>query len=179
MARSHGNVDASEAAVMADMPNPGQPAKKQKKGSKSIAAAAVAEVDSVVTDQLTDQLVSPEDRQTVITDKRKKKQAKKPEEEDLAEPTSVLGTDVANAPWANEIVASVVETEVVEEPNGAAVKIKQKKSKRKMGENGNGIQKQDVRVTIPQDAKEALALLGFAAAQPASKQKKKKAAKKA
>ncbi len=177
MAHSHGDVAASEAAVMSDMNSPEQPAKKRKTGNKSTAAAAAAETDSAV---VTDQLVSPEDIQTVIKDKRKKKQAKKQEEEDLAEPTSVLGTDVADAPWANEIVSPVPPTEGVGEPNGAAVmKKKQKKSSRKEGENGKGVQKQDVSVTVPQDAKAVLALLGFAAAQPASKQKKKKAAKKA
>ena len=160
---------------MADMNSPEQPAQKAKKGNKSTAAAAaaaaVAETGPAV---VTDQMVSPEDRQAVIKDKRKKKQAKKQEEENLDEPTSVLGTDVADAPWANEIVSPVQYTEAAGEPNGAAVKKKeQKKSKRK------GVQKQDVSVTVPQDAKEALALLGFAAAQPASKQKKKKAAKKA
>ncbi len=173
MAHSHGNVAASEAAVMSDMNSSQQPAKKRKNGNNS--AAAAAETDSAV---VTDQLVPTEDRQAVTKDKRKKKQAKK-QEEDLAEPTSVLGTDLADAPWANEIVSPVLDTEVVEEPNGAAVKKKQKKSKRKEGENGKGTQKQAVGVTIPQDAKEALALLGFAAAQPASKQKKKKAGKKA
>ena len=175
MADSHGDVAASEAAVMADMDSTEQPAKKRKKGSKATAAAAAAEVDSAV---VADQMVPTEDRQAVIKDKRKKKQAKK-QEEDLAEPTSVLGTDLADAPWANEIVSPVLNTEAAEQPNGAAVKKKQKKSKRKEGENGKGVQKQDVGVTIPQDAKEALALLGFAAAQPASKQKKKQAAKKA
>ena len=171
MAQSHGHVAASEAAVMSDVKNSEQLAKKRKKGSKSVAAAA--ETDSAV---LTDHLVPSEESQA---DKRKKKQAKK-QEADLAEPTSVLGTDVADAPWANEIVSNVLHTEGVGEPNGAAVKEKkQKKSKRKEGENGKGVQEQDVRVTIPQDAKKALALLGFAAAQPASTQKKKKAAKKA
>jgi len=174
MARSHEDVAASEAAVVSDMNSPEQPAKKRKKGNKSTAAADPAVV--------TDQLVPTEDRQAVIKDKKKKKQAKKQEEEDvrtlLSEPTSVLGTDVADAPWANEIVPTVLHTEGVGEPDGAAVKKKkQKQSKRKEGENGKGIQKQDARVTVPQDAKEALALLGFAAAQPASKQKKKKAAK--
>ena len=174
MAQSHGDVAASEAAVMSDMKNSEQLAKKRKKGSKSIAAAA--ESDSAV---LTDQLVPSEESQAVIKDKRKKKQAKK-QEADPAEPTTLLGTDVADAPWANEIVSNELHTEGVGEPNGAAVKEKkQKKSKRKEGENGKEVQEQDVRVTIPQDAKEALALLGFAAAQPASTQKKKKAAKKA
>ncbi|DBA71481.1 TPA: hypothetical protein ACH3X2_011275 [Trebouxia sp. C0005] len=90
----------------------------------------------------------------------------------------MLGTDVADAPWANEVVPTVPNTEGVGEPDDAAVKKKQKKSKRKESENDKGIQKQDVRVTNPQGVKDALALLGFAAAQPASKQKTKKAAKK-
>lgn len=51
VAHSHKDVAASEAAIMSDMNNPEQPAKKRKKGSKSI--AAVAETDpAVVTDQL-------------------------------------------------------------------------------------------------------------------------------
>ena len=170
MAHSRGDVAASEAAVMADTNSPELPAKKRKKGNKRTAAAAAADRDPAV---VTAQLVPPEDRQAVIKDKRKNKQAKK-QEEDLAEPASVLGTDLADAPWANEIVPTVLHTEGVGEPNGAAVKIKQKKSKRKEGESGKGIRKQDVRVTIPQDAKEALALLGFAAAQPASKQKRRR-----
>ena len=171
MAHSHGDVAASEAAAMAEMSSPELPAKKRKKSNKSI--AAVAENDPAV---VTDQLIPSEGSQAVIKDKRKKKQARK-QEGDLAEPTNVLGRDVA--PWANEVVPTVLHTDAVGEPNGAVKKKKQKKSKRKEGENGNGIQKQDVRVTVPQDAKEALALLGFAAAQPGSKQKNKKAAKKA
>lgn len=161
---AHGDADisVSEAAVTAGADAAQPPAKKRKKGKK---VEAVAEADAAVGINLP---VLLSDSQ--VKEKKKRKTAKQ-QEKILHDGVSVSGAEYSDAPWANEPVPAALDTGIMKHSDNTTVgKKKQKRIASKEDVKSMGSNATDA--GIPQNAREALALLGFACAPSNSKQKK-------
>ena len=141
------------------------PAKKRKIGKK---AAAAAEADAA---DVSHQPVLSGDSLAPVKEKKKGKKGKKADDA-VNDGASVLGTELADAPWANEQVAALPESENLGQDISSTGK-KQKRDKSKQSQQNKG--NSENRTSVPNGTTEAMAFLGFASAQSASKQKKEKA----
>ena len=164
MASGDADVSVPEAAVTAGVDAPQLSAKKRKKGKK---VEAVAEADSAAGTSLP---VLLSDSQAAVTEKKKSKKARQ-QDKTPDEGVSVLGAEYPDAPWANQPVPAALNTGGMEHSDNTTVgKKKQKRGSSKEDVKSIGSNATDA--GIPQNARQALALLGFASAPSNSKQKK-------
>ena len=164
MAPGDADVSVSEAAITAGVDAAQPPAKKRKKGKK---VEAVAEADAAAGTNLP---VLMSDSQAPVKEKKKSKKARQ-QDKTLDDGVSVSGAEYPDAPWANESVPAVHESgDVGHSDNLTTGKKKQKRIASKGDVKSTGSNATDA--GIPQNSREALALLGFASAPSKSKQKK-------